>query len=191
MSGSFDDESPFLGSSRQSAWFIWIEDPLEPKLLSFWISPTQCLWHYPHVWFAAGLGTLFTYFVAPKRNPPPIVSRPAQKCVRKVDILDLTKNHEFPVKSQIIASSCFQWSMQDLGCLMNITNFEFLCRKLHFVYAGIVQHVIVFIKSARHFRKTISPLASQRVACIPVMLRPTAMHFWIWELTMMWRAMQG
>ena len=122
-------------------------------------------------------GLCLLTLLLPSVPPPPIVSRPAQKCVRKVDILDLTKNHEFPVKSQIIASSCFQGSMQDLGCLMNITNFEFLCRKLHFIYAGIVQNVIIFIKSARHFRKTISPLASQRVACITVMLRPTAMHF--------------
>ena len=57
--------------------------------------------------------------------------------------------------------------MQDLGCLVNITNFVFLRRKLHFVHAGIVQNVIFFIKSARRFRKAVSPLASQRVACIP------------------------
>ena len=67
--------------------------------------------------------------------------------------------------------------MQDLGCLVNITNFVFLRRKLHFVHAGIVQDVIFFIKSARRFRKAISPLASQRVACIPGVLRPMAMHF--------------
>jgi hypothetical protein len=41
----------------------------------------------------------------------------------------------------------------------------------------VVQHFMFFIKSARRFRKTISPLASQRVACIPGMLRPMAMHF--------------
>ena len=57
--------------------------------------------------------------------------------------------------------------MQDLGCLVKITNFVFLRRKLHFVHAGIVQNVIFFIKSARRFRKAVSPLASQRVACIP------------------------
>ena len=123
--------------------------------------------------------------------PPPILSRPSQERVWKVDFLDSTKNHEYPLKDQIIASPYFQRSMQDLGCLVNITNFEFLCRKLHFVHAGIVQNVIVFIKSARHFRKTISPLASQRVVCIPGMLRPMTMHFWIWELTMMWRDMHG
>jgi len=124
-------------------------------------------------------------------SPPPILSRLSQECVRTVDFLDLTKNHKCLFKNQIIASSYFQWPMQDLGCLVNITNFEFLCKKLHFVHAGIVQNVIVFIKSARHFRKTISPLASQRVACIPGMLRPMTMHFWIWELTMMWRDMHG
>jgi hypothetical protein len=136
-------------------------------------------------------GLCLLTLLLPSVTPPLIVSRPVQECVRKVDILNLTKNHDFPFKSQIVASSCFQWSMQDLGCLVNITNFEFLCRKLHFVHAGIVQNVIVFIKSARHFRKTISLLASQRVACIPGMLRPMAMHFWIWELTMMWRDMHG
>ena len=95
--------------------------------------------------------------------PPPILSRPSQECVRKVDFLDLTKNHEFPFKDQIIASSYFQWSMQDLECLVNITNFEFLCRKLNFVHVGIVQNFIFFIKSARRFRKTISTLASHRL----------------------------
>ena len=123
--------------------------------------------------------------------PPPIISRPSQESARKVDFLDLTKNHEFPFKYQIIASSYFQWSMQDLGCLVNITNFEFLCRKLHFVHAGIVQNFMFFIKSARRFRKTISRRASQCVACIPGILRPMAMHFWIWELTMMWRDMHS
>ena len=57
--------------------------------------------------------------------------------------------------------------MRDLGYYFNITNFEFLCRKLNFVRVGIVQNFIFFIKSARRFRKAISPLASQRVACIP------------------------
>ena len=121
--------------------------------------------------------------------PPPILSRPSQECVCKVDFLDLTKNHEFPFKDQIIASSYFQWSMQDLGCLVNITDFEFLCRNLHFVHAGIVQNSFFFIKSARRFRKTISQLASKRVVCIRGMLRPMARHFWIWELTMMLRDM--
>ena len=138
-------------------------------------------------------GLCLLIFLLPSMTPPPppIHSRPSQECVRKVDFLDLTKNREFPFKDQIIASSYFQWSMQDLGCLVNITNFEFLCRKLHFVYAGIVQNFMFFIKSARRFRKTISPLASQRVACIPGILRPMAMHFWIWELTMMWRDMHS
>ena len=125
---------------------------------------------------------------------PPLFSQDPLKnvrCVRKVDFLDLTKNHKCLFKNQIIASSYFQWPMQDLGCLVNITHFEFLCKKLHFVHAGIVQNVIFFIKSARRFRKTISTLASQRVACIPGILRPMAMHFWIWELTMMWRDMHG
>ena len=122
---------------------------------------------------------------------PPILSRPSQECVRKVDFLDLTKNREFLFKDQIIASPYFQWSIHNLKCLVNITNFEFLCRKLRFVHAGIVQNFIFFIKSARRFRKTISLLSSQRVACLPGMLRPMAMHFWIWELAMMWRDMHG
>ena len=91
----------------------------------------------------------------------------------------------------INASRDFQWSMQDLGCLVNITNFEFLCRKLNFVHVGTVQNFIFFIKSARRFRKTISTLASQRVACIPGIPRPTTVHFWIWESWMMWREMHG
>ena len=50
--------------------------------------------------------------------------------------------------------------------LVNITNFEFLCRKVNFIHVGIVQNFIFFIKSARRFRKTICTLASQNVACI-------------------------
>ena len=53
--------------------------------------------------------------------------------------------------------------MQGLGCLVNITNFEFLCRKLNFVHVGTVKNSIFFIKSARRFRKTISTLA--KLAC--------------------------
>ena len=37
--------------------------------------------------------------------------------------------------------------MQALGCLVNITNFEFLCRKLHFGHAGIVQNFNFFSKN--------------------------------------------
>ena len=85
----------------------------------------------------------------------------------------------------------FQWSMQDLGCLVNITNFDFLCRKLSFVHVGIVQNSIFFIKSARRFRKTISTLANQRVVCVSGIPRPMTVHFWIWELWMMWKEMHG
>ena len=63
------------------------------------------------------------------------------------------------------------------GCLVNITNFEFLCRKLNFGHVGIVQNFIFFIKSARRFGKTISTLASQRVACVPGIPRPIEVHF--------------
>ena len=52
------------------------------------------------------------------------------------------------------------------GRLVNITNFEFLCRKVNVVHVGIVQNFIFFIKSARRFRKTIITLASQHVVCI-------------------------
>ena len=53
------------------------------------------------------------------------------------------------------------------GCLVNITYFEFLRRKVNFAHVGIVQNFIFFIKSARRFSKTMSTLASQRVTCIP------------------------
>ena len=33
---------------------------------------------------------------------------------------------------EINASTDFQWSMRDLGCLVNVINFELLCRKLSF-----------------------------------------------------------
>ena len=92
---------------------------------------------------------------------------------------------------EINVSTDFQWSMQDLGYLVNITNFEFLCRKLTFVHVGIVQNFIFFIKSARRFGKTISTLASQRVACVRGIPRPMTVHFWIWELWMMSRKMHG
>ena len=92
---------------------------------------------------------------------------------------------------EIDTSTDFKWSMQDLGYLVSITNFEFLCRKLNFGHVGIVQNFIFFIKSARRFRKTISTLASQRVACIPGIPRPTIVYFWIWEPWMMWREMHG
>ena len=63
--------------------------------------------------------------------------------------------------------------------LVNITNVEFLCRKLNIGHVGIVQNFIFFIKSARRFRKTISTLASQRVACVPGIPRPMTVHFGI------------
>ena len=40
---------------------------------------------------------------------------------------------------EINVSTDFQWSMQDLGYLVNITNFEFPCRKLNCAHVGIVQ----------------------------------------------------
>ena len=79
----------------------------------------------------------------------------------------------------------------DFGCLVIITNFEFLCRKVNFIHVGIVQNLIFSIKSARRFRKTISTLASQRVACIPGIPRLLTVNFWIWEPWMMWREMHG
>ena len=88
---------------------------------------------------------------------------------------------------QIIASSYFQWSMKDSGSLVNITSFQFLCRKLNVVHVGIVQNFISFIKSARRFRKTISMFASQQVVWIPGIPRPTTVNFWIWEPWSMWR----
>ena len=92
---------------------------------------------------------------------------------------------------EINASTDYKWPMQDLGCLVNITNLEFLCRKLNLFHVGIVQSLIFFIKSARRFRKTISTLASQRVACVPGIPRRMTVHFWIWELWMMWREIHG
>jgi hypothetical protein len=92
---------------------------------------------------------------------------------------------------EINVSTDFQWSMQDLGYLVNITTFEFLCRKLNCAHVGIVQIFIFFIKSARRFGRTISTLASQRVPCVPGILRPMTVHYWIWELGMMSREMHG
>ena len=64
------------------------------------------------------------------------------------------------------ASTDLQWSAKNLGCFVNINNFEFLCRKLMFFHVGIVPNFLFLIKSARRFRKTISTLASQRVVCV-------------------------
>ena len=92
---------------------------------------------------------------------------------------------------EINASTDYKWSMQDLGCLVNIINFEFLCRKLNLVHVGIVQNFTFFIKSARRFRKTRSTLASQHATCVPGIPRRMTVHFWIWELWMMWREIHG
>ena len=148
------------------------------QVLSYWIFISQCFQNDPQVWFVAGLRPSFCYLVGPKGTPPINISRHPQD-VHNVDSRDLKRDHEFPFKglSQIIASTYFQWSMKDVGYLVNISDFEFLCRKLNFVHVGILQNFMFFIKSARRFRKTISPLASQRVTCIPGILRPMAMHF--------------
>ena len=110
--------------------------------------------------------SLLKYAVGPKDTTPPPFSQDVLKNVYAKSISWIW---------QRITSLCpkdlhlihyfidFQWSMQDVGCLVIITIFEFLCRKLNFVHVGIVQNSIFFIKSARHFRKTISTLVSQRV----------------------------
>ena len=80
--------------------------------------------------------------------------------------MDLTKDCEF-LSMGFAQKQCFYiFSTMNagLGHLVNITNFEFLCRKVNLVHVGIVQNLIFFIKSARRFRKTISTLASQHVA---------------------------
>ena len=59
-----------------------------------------------------------------------------------------------------------QCLMQDLEHLIKITIIGFLRRKLKLVHVGIVHIFIFFKKSARRYRKTISTLASQRVACV-------------------------
>ena len=165
---------------------------MHPQLLSYRIFISRCFRNDPQVWFVVGLRPSFCYLVGPKGTPPINISRHPQD-VHNVDSRDLKRDHEFPFKglSQIIAPTYFQWSMKDVGCLVNISDFEFLCRKLNFVHVGIVQIFIFFIKSARRFRKTISTLASQRVAWIPGIPRTTTMHFWTWEPWMMRRKMHG
>ncbi len=83
--------------------------------------------------------------------------------------MDLTKGHEFLFKGFAQEQCFYIFSMINagFGCLVNITSFEFLCKKVHFGHVGIVQNLIFFIKFARRFRKTISTLARQHVACIP------------------------
>ena len=68
------------------------------------------------------------------------------------------------------ASTDSQWPMKDWDPLNKINKFEFPCRKLDFVYLGIVQNGRIFIKSARRLEKAISTLASQREECIPEVL---------------------
>ena len=137
--------------------------------------------------------SLLIFLVSRAKHYPPL-TRASQECVCRVDFADLTKDHEFLFRGFAWKQCFWIFSMINAefgGCLVIITNFEFLCRKVNFIHVGIVQNLIFSIKSARRFRKTISPLASQRVACLPGMLRPMAMLFWIWELTMMWRDMHG
>ena len=175
--------------------FFRIGDPLEPQPLSYWILTTQYLLNDPHVWFVAGFGPSFTYLVVPNGNPSPLpFSREHLENVYAMLISwilqRITSSHSKDLH-EINVSTDFQWSMQDLGYLVNITNFEFLCRKLNFVHVGIVQNFSFFIKSARRFRKTISTLESQHVVCIPGIMRSMTVPIWIWELWMMWREMHG
>ena len=125
--------------------------------------------------------SLLILLVPTANNPPPlaIISRPSQECVRNADFVDFTKIMSSRSKDlhEINVSTDFQRSMQDLGYLVNITHFEFLCRKLNFGHVGIVQNFFFFIKSARRSGKTISTLASQRVACVRGIPRPMAVHF--------------
>ena len=140
-----------------------------------------------------GLSLLILLVPRAQHRPPPILTRPSQKCVHKVDFMDLTKDHEFLFKGFTRKQCFYIFSMINAGfkCLVNITNFEFLCRKVNFIHVGIVQNFIFFIKSARRFRKTISMLASQHMACISGMPWPMTVHFWIWESWMMWKEMHG
>ena len=127
-------------------------------------------------------------------HPPTLIlTRPSHECVRKVDCVDLTKDCEFLFKGFAQKQCFYIFSMVNagFGFLVNITNFEFLCRKVNFAHVGIVQNLIFFIKSARRFRKTISTLASQHVVWIPGIPRPTTVHFWIWEPWSIWREMHG
>ena len=140
-----------------------------------------------------GLSLLILLVPRAQHPPPSILTIPSQECVHKVDFVDLTKDREFLFKGYA-GEQCFYIFLMvnaGFGCLVNITNFEFLCRKVNFVHVGIVQNFIFFIKSARRFRKTISTLASQHVVWIPGIPRPTTVHFWIWEPWSIWREMHG
>ena len=143
----------------------------------------------------SGISLLILLLVrATHSPPPPLFSQDPLKNVYATLILwTLQRIMSYRSKDlyEINASTDFQWSMKNLGCLFNITDLEFLCRKLNLVHVGIVQNFIFFIKSTRRFGKTISTLASQHVACVPAIPRPMTVHFWIWELWMMWREIHG
>ncbi len=88
--------------------------------------------------------------------------------MNKVDFIVLTKDHEFLFKGFAQKQCFYIFSMinAEFECLINITSFEFLCKKVTFGHVGIVQNLIFSIISARRFRKTISTMARQHVACI-------------------------
>ena len=137
--------------------------------------------------------SLLLLLVPTANTPPPFSQEPLKNVYAMLIswILQRIMSSRSKNLHEINVSTYFQWSMQDLGYFVNITNFEFPCRKLNCVNVGIVQIFMFFIKSARRFGKTISTLASQRVACVPGIPRPMTVHFGIWELWMMSREMHG
>ena len=168
-------------------YFIRFGNPLEPQLMSYWIFKDPIPFEWPPCFDLlqdSGLSLLILLVPTANNAPPPPFSQDPLKNVYAMLILWILQrimSSRSKDLHEINVSTDFQWSMQDLGYLVNITNFEFLCRKLTFVHVGIVQNFIFFIKSARRFRKTISTLASQRATCIPGIPRPTTVHFWTWE----------
>ena len=74
-----------------------------------------------------------------------------------------------------------KWQNQCLEYLINLINFEFLCRKLIFFNVGIVQNLIFFKKSPRRLEKTLSTLKIYFEVRITEVLWTMSVYF-LWKI---------
>ena len=122
------------GFSR-GVYSIRIGDPLEPKLLSYWILTSRCLLEWPP-WLIRCMIETLVYLSCWSRGQmtlPPFSKEPLNNVYATLIswIWQRTMISHSNDLHEIDASTDFKWSMQDLGYLVSITNFEFLCRKLN------------------------------------------------------------
>ena len=127
------------GFSR-AVYSIRIGDPLEPKLLSYWILTARCLLEWPP-WLIRCMVETLVYLSCWSRGKmtlPPILSRAPQECVCNVDFVDLTKGPWVPVQRicmkyillQTLNDQCKIWDIWSVSLILNsyVENWIYPCR---------------------------------------------------------------